>query len=87
MGDATRTMILNEILDIINEENLIDNVSSTGNYLYRNLKILQNNNKIFNLRGKNKGTYIAFDLFIPSEDENRRIEIVNKFKNDMKEME
>lgn len=85
MGDATRTMILNEILDIINEDNLIDNVSSTGNYLYRNLKILQNNNKIFNLRGKNKGTYIAFDLFIPSEDENRRIEIVNKFKNDMKE--
>lgn len=84
MGDATRTMLLNEILDIIFEENLLVNVEKTGDYIYKNLVEFQNKNLIQNLRGKNKGTYIAFDLFLDVEDEKQRLELVTKFKNYMK---
>lgn len=86
MGDATRTMLLNEILDIISEEKLVENVAKTGDYLYQNLKEFQKNNLIQNLRGKDRGTYIAFDLFMNEKySELDRINKMYKFKNDMKE--
>ena len=79
MGDATRTMLLTEILKIIFEDKLIDNVSKTGNYLFNNLNDLQNKNLIQNLRGENKGTYIAFDLFMNCNDSDKRSYLLNKF--------
>ena len=62
MGDSLRSIILNNIIDIINQDNLIENTRITGNYLYSQLDIFQKNGLIKNLRG-NKGTYIAFDPY------------------------
>ena len=61
MGDSLRGKVLVDILDIISSENILENVVETGEYLYKKLNDLENRGLIQNLRGKDKGCYIAFE--------------------------
>lgn len=61
MGDSLRGKVLVDILDIISSENILENVVETGEYLYKKLNDLEKRGLIQNLRGKDKGCYIAFE--------------------------
>lgn len=58
LGDPLRIFFTNKIADIIEEEDLISNVNTTGDYLISSLKELDN--VVYNVRGK--GTFCAFDI-------------------------
>ncbi|CAI7659231.1 unnamed protein product [Penicillium discolor] len=63
MGDAARIIICNAVIDEILSKKLIEKTAQVGMVLYDNLATLavEYPNRIQNLRGKGKGTYLAFD--------------------------
>ncbi|KAJ5472385.1 Pyridoxal phosphate-dependent transferasemajor regionsubdomain 2 [Penicillium desertorum] len=63
MGDAARIIICNAVIDEILSKKLVEKTAQVGVVLYNRLAALADKypNWIQNLRGKNKGTYIAFD--------------------------
>jgi len=63
MGDAARIIMSNAVIDEILNKNLVKQAADNGAVLYDRLQNLavQYPNTIQNLRGKGKGTYIAFD--------------------------
>ncbi|KAH8176513.1 aminotransferase class-III domain-containing protein [Sarocladium implicatum] len=69
MGDPTRALLFSAIYREVQEKNLVDHTAQVGNYLFSGLKRLQDArpDQITNLRGKDQGTFIAFDS--PKRDE------------------
>ncbi|PLB45216.1 4-aminobutyrate aminotransferase [Aspergillus steynii IBT 23096] len=63
MGDAARVIMSNAVVDEILSKDLVSETARIGNILYDNIASLASRypNFILNLRGKGKGTYIAFD--------------------------
>ncbi|KAB2570144.1 4-aminobutyrate aminotransferase [Lasiodiplodia theobromae] len=63
MGDPARALIFRTILEEIERLRLVDNTSSVGGYLYSRLDSLSRQfpDEIQNLRGKDRGTFIAWD--------------------------
>lgn len=63
MGDASRALLFQAIINEIESKNLVQNTSIVGDYLYNGIESLANKypKEITNLRGKGYGTYIAFD--------------------------
>ncbi|XP_001607115.2 4-aminobutyrate aminotransferase, mitochondrial [Nasonia vitripennis] len=61
MGDPSKLILLEAIVDVIEKENLLDRVTRVGNYTLDHLKKLENEfpNSINSSRGR--GTFIAFD--------------------------
>ena len=68
-GDPSKALIAKTIYQEITKHNLVENTAATGNYLYQNLKSLfaKYPNKVFNLRGENFGTFIAWDCENPTQ--------------------
>jgi 4-aminobutyrate aminotransferase / (S)-3-amino-2-methylpropionate transaminase len=69
MGDPARALLFRAIINEIERLNLVENTAVVGDYLYAGLEKLaqQYPEQIQNLRGKGKGTFIAFDN--PKRDE------------------
>ncbi|KAJ5104490.1 4-aminobutyrate transaminase [Penicillium alfredii] len=69
MGDPSRALIFRGIIDEIERLNLVENTKSTGDYLYAGLAGLATKypEHFQNLRGKNRGTFIAWDT--PKRDQ------------------
>lgn len=69
MGDPARCILFRAIINEIERLNLVENAAMVGDYLYAGLEDLSNQfpGQIQNLRGKGKGTFIAFDN--PKRDE------------------
>ncbi|VUC20771.1 unnamed protein product [Clonostachys rosea] len=69
MGDAARAILFGAIVDEIERLDLVKNTALVGDYLYGEMEKLANKypGKFDNLRGKGKGTFIAFDN--PKRDE------------------
>jgi 4-aminobutyrate aminotransferase / (S)-3-amino-2-methylpropionate transaminase len=69
MGDPARAILFRAIINEIERLNLVANTAMVGDYLYSGLEQLakQYPDQIQNLRGKGKGTFIAFDN--PKRDE------------------
>lgn len=63
MGDPARALIFRSILQEIERLNLVDNAARVGDNLFRSLDTLAKKypNEIQNLRGKDRGTFIAWD--------------------------
>ncbi len=63
-GDPVRALQAREIIHEIQKHNLLRNTKDTGDYLFGKLTALQQQypDKIQRLRGKDKGTFIAWDL-------------------------
>lgn len=63
MGDPVRAVLFRGILDEIEKHDLVNHTAKVGNYLYDNLKRLADQfpSQFQNLRGKDRGTFIAFD--------------------------
>ncbi|KAJ5834301.1 hypothetical protein N7447_000327 [Penicillium robsamsonii] len=63
MGDAARIMICNAVIDEILSKKLVEKTAQVGAVLYNSLATLAAKypNRMQSLRGKGKGTYIAFD--------------------------
>ncbi|KAG2005279.1 hypothetical protein GB937_008822 [Aspergillus fischeri] len=63
MGDAARVIISNAVIDEILSKNLVEHTARIGDILYERLAALSTKfpQLILNLRGKGRGTYIAFD--------------------------
>ncbi|EDP55325.1 4-aminobutyrate transaminase [Aspergillus fumigatus] len=63
MGDTARVIISNAVIDEILSKNLVEHTARVGDILYEGLAALSTKfpQLVFNLRGKGKGTYIAFD--------------------------
>ncbi|KAM5347503.1 hypothetical protein ACJ41O_010508 [Fusarium nematophilum] len=69
MGDPARAILFRAIIDEIDRLDLVSNARQVGDYLYGELEKLAKKypGKFGNLRGKGKGTFIAFDN--PKRDE------------------
>jgi len=63
MGDPVRAILFRAIIQEIVKHDLVKNTAETGDYVYRELEKLSSKfpERIQNLRGKNRGTFIAFD--------------------------
>ncbi|KAK9381847.1 aminotransferase class-III-domain-containing protein [Kockiozyma suomiensis] len=77
-GDPSKALIARGIVKEIKEKNLVSQVARVGEYLYDALSSLQDKHpdKISNLRGKGRGTFIAWDA--------PNLAARNKFLLDMK---
>lgn len=64
MGDPVRTLQAKVLVQEIKSNNLVENTERTGKYLYSKLETLQRKypKHIQSLRGKDRGTFIAWDL-------------------------
>jgi 4-aminobutyrate aminotransferase / (S)-3-amino-2-methylpropionate transaminase len=69
MGDPARAILFRAIIEEIERLDLVNNTARVGDYLFSGLERLQSQypHEIMNLRGKGKGTFIAFDS--PRRDE------------------
>ena len=69
MGDPSRALIFRGIIEEVERLNLVENTRTTGDYLYAGLESLAQKypEHFQNLRGKNQGTFIAWDT--PKRDE------------------
>ncbi|KAF7593776.1 4-aminobutyrate transaminase [Aspergillus hancockii] len=69
MGDPSRALIFRGIIEEIERLGLVEHTAQTGNYLYAGLERLAQKypEHLQNLRGKNQGTFIAWDT--PKRDE------------------
>ena len=63
MGDPTKAILFRAIVEEIERLNLVENTAQVGEYLYNGLEALASKypDEIQNLRGKGKGTFIAWD--------------------------
>ncbi|SGZ56709.1 CIC11C00000004057 [Sungouiella intermedia] len=68
-GDPSKALIARTIYQEVTKHNLVEKTAATGDYLYGKLKELfgKYGNKVFNLRGENFGTFIAWDCEGPSK--------------------
>lgn len=69
MGDPARAILFRAIIQEIERLDLVTNTKNVGEYLYAGLSDLQTRfpGEIMNLRGKDQGTFLAFDS--PRRDE------------------
>ena len=69
MGDPARAILFRAIIEEIERLDLVNNTARVGDYLFSGLEHLQSQypHEIMNLRGKGRGTFIAFDS--PRRDE------------------
>jgi 4-aminobutyrate aminotransferase / (S)-3-amino-2-methylpropionate transaminase len=69
MGDPARAILFRAIIEEIERLDLVNNTARVGDYLFSGLERLQSQcpHEIMNLRGKGRGTFIAFDS--PRRDE------------------
>jgi len=65
MGDPSKVILLETIINAIKKENLLDRVTCVGNYLLKHLMDMQkeHSNVISAVRGR--GTFIAFNCSSP----------------------
>lgn len=63
MGDPARALLFKAMFQEIQRLKLVENTADVGSYLYSGLKRLQERytGQIMNLRGQDRGTFIAFD--------------------------
>lgn len=69
-GDPIRALQAREMINIIREQNLVQHTKQVGDYVYQGLKTLASttgSGKLLNLRGKDTGTFIAFDCESPEK--------------------
>lgn len=79
MGAPTEVLKARAIIDVINTQGLVQHVNEVGKYLYEGLDQLSKSvgrGKIFNLRGRDSGTFLAWD----SSDMGARDRFVQKMK-------
>lgn len=69
MGDPVRALLFRGIFDEVTRLNLVERTTQVGNYLYEKLDKLAAKypGEMLNLRGKDRGTFIAWDS--PRRDE------------------
>ncbi len=69
MGDPARALLFRGIIEEIERLDLVNNTAKVGNYLFGKLEELAKKypGQFQNLRGKDRGTFIAFDN--PNRDE------------------
>lgn len=72
MGDPVRALQAKEMISIIKRDSLVENTATVGSALYDSLEAMSRSgrageNKIFNLRGQDSGTFIAFDCETPAK--------------------
>ncbi|CAI5756752.1 unnamed protein product [Candida verbasci] len=61
-GDPSKAILAKAIYQVIKQDGLVSKTANVGDYLYSGLQQLVNkSDKLKNLRGKNFGTFIAFD--------------------------
>jgi len=69
MGDPIRALQAREIIKVIKRDNLVENTADVGDFVYSALATLAQTEAgasvIQNLRGKDCGTFIAFDCETP----------------------
>nr|QCI31498.1 4-aminobutyrate aminotransferase [Grandidierella japonica] len=63
MGDPGKVILLQEVLNVIKRDNLLQNTVVSGDILYKGIRELENRfpNVINSTRGKDRGTFIAFN--------------------------
>lgn len=68
-GDPSKALIAKSIYQEISKNNLVERTAQVGDYLYKSLASVFSKypDRIKNLRGKNMGTFIAWDCVNPEE--------------------
>ncbi|XP_050690802.1 4-aminobutyrate aminotransferase, mitochondrial-like [Eriocheir sinensis] len=69
MGDPSKVVMLSEVIKVIQRDRLLDNVREVGGVLYKGIETLQQQypQHIHRLRGRDRGTFIAFDGLTPAK--------------------
>lgn len=65
MGDPSKLILLEAILETIRKENLLDKVTRVGDYTLKNLKDMQKEYSNIISAARGRGTFIAFDCASP----------------------
>ncbi|KAB7497577.1 4-aminobutyrate aminotransferase, mitochondrial, partial [Armadillidium nasatum] len=78
MGDPSKVILLDQVLKVIKRDNLLQNTTKTGDILYKGITDLEKRfpKVISSTRGKDRGTFIAFDC----KDVSTREQVVGKLK-------
>ena len=79
LGDPIRALQARAIVEVIREGNLVEETARVGGKIYDGLHDLskRHSGKIRNLRGKDQGTFIAFDAASPAQ----RDAFIGKMRN------
>lgn len=65
MGDPSKLLVLEAILDVIQTENLLQQATDVGNYTLRNLLELEKEFPYMINSSRGRGTFIAFNCATP----------------------
>ncbi|XP_050451462.1 4-aminobutyrate aminotransferase, mitochondrial-like isoform X2 [Cataglyphis hispanica] len=65
MGDPSKLILLEAILEIIKKENLLDRVTRVGNYMLKHLMDIQKEHSSIISAMRGRGTFIAFNCTSP----------------------
>ncbi|RXG60141.1 4-aminobutyrate aminotransferase, mitochondrial [Armadillidium vulgare] len=78
MGDPSKVILLDQVLKVIKRDSLLQNTTKTGDILYKGIADLEKRfpKVISSTRGKDRGTFIAFDC----KDVATREQVVGKLK-------
>ncbi|XP_054162678.1 4-aminobutyrate aminotransferase, mitochondrial-like [Oppia nitens] len=77
LGDPTKLVLLEQVVKEIKEQNLIDNIAKTGDYMLKGLVTLQQKYPNILLNARGKGTFCAID-FKTSELRDQAIKVLHK---------
>ncbi|KAK3599279.1 hypothetical protein CHS0354_028634 [Potamilus streckersoni] len=76
VGDPTKIILLGEVVKVIKEENLLDNVQKTGEYMMKGLKQLEKTSNGFVSRVRGLGSYGSIDF----PDADKRDKVIHQLK-------
>lgn len=66
VGDPSKIVLLEAVVNVIEKHNLLDNVTATGNYLLNGLKDMQNKYPGLLAKARGLGTFCAIDFSSPA---------------------
>jgi len=65
MGDPSKVILLEAIVEIIKKENLLDRVTRVGDYILKHLTNIQKDHSSVISAVRGRGTFIAFNCASP----------------------
>ncbi|CAG2100380.1 unnamed protein product [Medioppia subpectinata] len=77
LGDASKLIFLEQVVKVMREQNLIENIAKTGDYMLKGLESLQNKYPNILLRARGKGTFCAIDFHTP-ELRDKAVKVLHK---------
>lgn len=66
LGDPSKLLLLDQVIKVIKRDNLLKQISETGDYLLRNLETIEKQYPDLIMNARGKGTFCAIDFKTPT---------------------